>query len=121
MARETVGGRIDVSIGGRPYSTAGEIDLDESNIEPDAVVNQDGTVNRTVKPSPYSAKVKLRHTKELNIQTLMGQYFDLTLYEKDIGRTTLFTDAFVKGKASRNTANGEYSEFEIVSDKITRF
>jgi hypothetical protein len=121
MTRETVGGRIDVTIGGVPYSTAGEIDLDESNIEPDSVNNQDGTINRTVKPSNYSAKVKLRNTKDLNIQTLMGAYFDLTLYEKDIGRTTLFTDAFIKGKASRNTANGEFSEFEIVSDKLTRF
>ncbi|ADJ23040.1 conserved hypothetical protein [Hyphomicrobium denitrificans ATCC 51888] len=121
MARETVGGRIDVAIDGVPYSTAGEIDLDESNIEPDAVVNQDGTINRTVKPSPYSAKVKMRNTKDLNIQTLMGKIFDLTLSEKDIRRTTLFTDAFIKGKASRNTATGEYSEFEIVSDKLTRF
>lgn len=112
---ETVGGRVDVTINGVVYSTVGEIEIDEANIEPDAVNNQDNSLDRIVKPGNYGAKVKLRHRKGLDIQTLLNSFFDLSMHEKDLNQAIMFTNAFVKGKASRNTGNGEYAEFEIVS------
>jgi hypothetical protein len=73
-----------------------------------------------VKPSNYSAKVKLRHQKGLDIQEIQSSMFDLSLHEKDLNQALMFTNAFVKGKASRNTGTGEYAEFEIVSAYFQR-
>lgn len=112
-----VGGRIDVTIDGRLYQMAGEIKAQEANIEPEAVTNTNGSIGRSVKPVPYEVDVTFRQMAGLSIQDLMSRTFDFSAYERDLGKWIIMTGAFITGKPSRNTINGEISGLKIVSDQ----
>ncbi len=113
------GGRVAIQLNGRWYHPVGDVSIEQTNIEPDEVVNQDGSVQRIVKPKSLKAKLTIRDRRGLNIQELMEAHgFDATVDELDMQRRCLFTNAFAKGATSRNTQSGEIDGIEIVSDQF---
>lgn len=112
-----VGGRVEIRIGGEIYNPVAEVKIDPTNIEPDVVDNQDGTIGRSVKSSHFAVEMSIRDAKGLDINRLLVESFDLSCVERDMNRSILMTNAFVVGKLSRNTVNGEISGVKIVSDQ----
>ncbi len=117
MADRNVGGRVDIRINGETYHPVAEVTVDPLNIEVEVVDNQDGSIGRSVKSGHYKVKMSIRDRKGLDIERLFVESFDLSVFEREMGRSILLTDAFAVGKPERNTVNGEISNIEIVSDK----
>ena len=116
---KTVGGRVEISIDGVAYHPVADVQLQETNIEPEVVDNQDGTIGRSVKSSHYELDITFRHMAGLDINALMSRTFNFSMVEKDLGRSILLTNAFAVGKPKRNTTSGEISGLTIVSDQYT--
>ena len=114
-----VGGRVEITIDGVPYHPVADVQLQESRIEVDVVDNQDGTVGRSVKSSHYEADITFRHMDGLDIEVLMTRPFSLSFVEKDLGRSVLYSNAFLAGKPKRNTTTGEISGLMVVSASRT--
>lgn len=112
-----VGGRVTIRMGGEVYNPVAEVKIDPTNIEPDVVDNQDGTIGRSVKSSHYKVELSIRDAKGLDVNRLLLESFDFSMVEVDMGRSILMTNAFAVGKLSRNTVNGEISGLTIVSDQ----
>ena len=111
------GGRVAITLDNRIYHPVADVEVEDTDIEPDVVVNQDGTINRTVMPKPYRVNVTFRDRRGLDLNALIHSCgFDCTVVEKDRRRTVLMTQAFVVGTSSRNTQNGEISGLQIVSN-----
>ena len=114
---KTVGGRVDITLNGRVYHPVAEVKVQRASFEVEPVYNQDGTVGRSVKSSAYEADLTFRDMDGMNIEELMSSFFDFSMFERDKGRSTLLTGAFLTGKPSENSVNGEISGLKIVSDQ----
>lgn len=120
MASPNAGGFVELSIDGQPFSIAGELEIEETNFEAEAVTNQDGSIGRTVKPKPHKMELKIRDRQGESIvrRLYSAERIDVTAREVHMNRTVLLTGAFAAGTPKRNTANGEISGIELVSDQI---
>ena len=121
MASPNAGGFVALKIDGVPYSISGELEIEETNFEAEAQVNQDGTISRTQKPKPFKFKLSIRDRQGPSIQRALfkdNARIDVSAVEKQMGRTVLLTAAFAVGTPSRNTATGEISGIELVSDQV---
>lgn len=116
MARN-VGGRVDITIDGQTYHPVADVEIEGSNIETEAVVNQDGTIGRSVRPKPFRANITFRDMAGLDVNDLMARIFDFSCVERDMGRSVLLTAAFLEGTPTRNTVTGEISGLQVVSDQ----
>lgn len=116
MARN-VGGRVDITIDGATYHPVADIEVEGSNIEAEAVQNQDGTIGRSIKPKPYRVRITFRDMAGLDINELMARTFDFSCIERDLGRSILLTESFMEGTPARNTVTGEISGLTVVSDQ----
>lgn len=116
MARN-VGGRVDITIDGATYHPVADVEIEGSNIESEAVANQDGTIGRSIKPKAFKVTISFRDMAGLNINDLMARTFDFSCVERDMGRSILMTAAFLEGTPSRNTVTGEISGLAVVSDQ----
>lgn len=114
------GGFVELTINGNRYSVAGELEVEESNIEAEAVTNQDGSVQRAIKPKPYKMMMTLRDRKGASIIRALNEadILDVSGKEVHMGRTVFMTGAFVTGTQKRNTATGEIDTFEICGDAM---
>ena len=114
---KNAGGFVFLTIDGVGHSPAGEVEIEETNFEAEAVVNQDGSVQRTVKPKPYKIKLTLRDKRGVNESIMRAVYnaesLDVSAYEREMGRRVIMTGSFATGTPSRNTATGEISGIEI--------
>lgn len=121
MASPNAGGFVELTIDGKRYSPAGEVELEETNFEAEAQNNHDGTVSRTQKPGHYKAKLTLRDRQGPSIarEIYLADRIDVSFVEKQMQRTVLLTGAFAVGKPARNTATGEISNIELVADTIS--
>ncbi len=122
MSGPNAGGFVELTINGVPYSAAGDIEIEESNIEAEAVTNQDGTVQRTIKPKPYKLMVTIRDRQGAAsiIRAINeAEVIDVSGREKHMGRTVLMTGAFATGTHKRNTATGEIDGFELCGGNMT--
>jgi hypothetical protein len=118
MAELNAGGRVAIKLDNQWYHPVADVEIEGSSIEPEAVTNQDGSVQRTVKPKPYRAKITFRDRKGLDIERLIETCgFDATFDEKDMKRVVHFTNAFVTGVASRNTSTGEISGLMVETEQ----
>ncbi len=113
-----VGGRVDIRIGGEVYSPVAEVTVMPTNLEVEAVDNQDGTIGRSVKSSHYEIEMSVRDARGLDINRLYVESFDLSMVERDMGRSVLMSNAFATGRPKRNTVNGEISGITIVSSQM---
>lgn len=121
MPSPNAGGFVELTIDGTPYSIAGELEIEESNFEAEAVTNQDGTVSRTQKPKPFRFELKIRDRQgPAIVRQLFGseRVFDVSAVEKQMKRTVLLTGAFATGTPKRNTQNGEISGIKLESQNI---
>jgi len=121
MASPNAGGFVVLKIDGVPHQIAGELEIEETNFEAEAQVNQDGSVSRTQKPKPFKFKLTIRDRQGPSIVRQIYRddaRIDVSAVEKQMGRAVLLTGAFATGSPSRNTANGEISGIELVSDQI---
>jgi hypothetical protein len=121
MANEglNAGGRVAVQLNNVWYHPVADVMIEQTSIEPDAVINQDGSVQRIVKPKALKAVITFRDRRGLDVQRLVeAAGFDVTVDEVDMKRRCLFTNAFVRGVASRNTQSGEIDGLEVVSDQF---
>lgn len=113
------GGRVAIHANGVWYHPVADVEIEPVGIDPDEVVNQDGSVQRVVKPKSYKIKVTIRDQRGLNLTKLVEDGgFDVTATEKDMKRRVHLTNAFVRGSPTRNTATGEISGMEFVSDQF---
>lgn len=121
MARDNLnaGGRVALKLNGSWYHPVADVVVEPTGIEPDGVVNQDGSVNRIVKAKARTASITIRDSKGLDMNALVeAAGFDVTIREIDMKRRLLYTNAFVVGVLSRNTQNGEISGVMIYSDQV---
>lgn len=118
MAGRNVGGRVSITLDGQVYHPVADVEFEGSNVEVEAVTNQDGTVGRSVKPKPYKVPIKYRDMKGLSLDALMTGFFDLTMIEIDTKRTVIFTDAFHEGTPKRNTVSGEIDGLTVVCEQV---
>lgn len=121
MARDQLnaGGRVAIKLNGAWYHPVADVVVESTGIEPEGVVNQDGSVQRTVKPKARRANITFRDYRGLSMDALVeAAGFDVTINEIDMKRRVLFTNAFVEGVLSRNTQNGEISGISVVSDQV---
>jgi len=116
MARNA-GGRVDITIDGVTYHPVADVEIEGSNIETEAVVNQDGTIARSIKPKPFRVTISFRDMAGLDINDLMARTFDFSCVERDMGRSILLTGAFLEGTPTRNTVTGEITGLSVVSDQ----
>ena len=118
MSGLNAGGRVCITLNNKIYRPVAAVEIEPSSIEAEQMTNQDGTVQRTVKPKPFRVNLTIRDRKGLDINELMESCgFDCTVQEKDMGRRVLLTNAFVEGTPTRNTENGEISGIQIVSSQ----
>lgn len=120
MASPNAGGFVELTINGRRYMPAGEIEVEETNFEAEVQNNHDGSISRTQKPGHYKMKLTLRDRQGPSIvrEIYLADRIDVSGVEKQMGRTVLLTGAFAVGKPARNTATGEISNIELVSDTL---
>lgn len=121
MASPNAGGFVELSIDGTRFKIAGELEIEETNFEAEAQTNQDGSISRTQKPKPFKFKLSVRDEAGRNIVRQIfrdDRRIDVSAVEKQMGRACLLTGAFAVGAPSRNTANGEISGCELVSDQF---
>ncbi len=121
MASPNAGGFVELTINGTPYSIAGELEIEETNYEAEAVANQDGTISRTQKPKPYRFELKIRDRQGPAVVAAIFQdnvLLDVSAIEKQMKRTVLLTGAFATGTPKRNTQNGEISGIKLESQSI---
>lgn len=122
MPRDTLnaGGRVAIKLNGQWYHPVADVVVESTGIEPEGVVNQDGSVQRTVKPKARRANITVRDHRGLDMNALVETEtgFDVAIQEIDMKRRVLFSNAFVEGVLSRNTQNGEISGISVVSDQV---
>jgi hypothetical protein len=121
MASPNAGGFVELTIDGTPYSPVGDVEVEETNFEAEAVTNQDGSISRTKKPKPFKIKLTLRDRQGQSIARALyaAERIDVSAVEKQMKRTVILTGGFATGTPSRNTASGEISGIEICSDRFT--
>ncbi len=120
MPSPNAGGFVELTLNGRPYQIAGELEIEPTNFEAEAVVNQDGTINRTVKPKARKMTLKFRDRPGDDVigEIFALERFDVSAREVHMNRTVLLTGAFATGTPKRNTATGEIDGIELSSDQI---
>jgi hypothetical protein len=121
MPSPNAGGFVDLTINGVPHSIAGELEIEETNFEAEAQVNQDGTVSRTQKPKPFKFMLSIRDRQGPSIVAQLFRddvQLDVSAVEKQMKRTVLLTGAFATGTPRRNTATGEITGIEICSHQM---
>lgn len=112
-----VGGRVEIRIGNEVYHPVAEVTVMDTNIEVEAVDNQDGTIGRSVKSSHFELEMTFRDRRGLDVNRLFRESFNVSAVERDMGRSILMTNAFATGRPKRNTVNGEISGVTIVSSQ----
>lgn len=113
----TVGGRVAITLDGVTYHPVADVEVEGSRVEVESVINQDGSVGRSVKPKPYKVKINYRDMRGLDLDDLMTRSFDFSMIEQDTGRSILLSAAFHEGTPTRNTVTGEISGLMVVSDQ----
>lgn len=113
------GGRVTLKVNGQFYHPIAEVKVEPTVVEGEGVVNQDGSVQRTVKPKAAKIIFTFRDRRGTDLEALVeGLGFDVTLDEVDMNRQVLLTNAFVVGAARRNTQTGDIEGLEAWSDQI---
>lgn len=123
MTDNNVGGLVYITIDGATYSPSAEVEVEESGIEVEGVVNYDGSGGRQVKPKLIKVKLSIRDRRDLDMDALLrAESFDLTQREPEMGRTLILTGAWATGTPSRNTSTGEISgvDIEVPADRFQR-
>ncbi len=120
MASPNAGGFVEITINGKRYAPAGEIEVEETNFESEVQDNHDGTISRSQKPGHYKMKLTLRDRQGPSIvrEIYLADRIDVSGVEKQMGRTVILTGAFAVGKPARNTRTGEITNIELVSDTL---
>lgn len=120
MASPNAGGFVEITIDGNPYSPVGDVEIEETNFEAEAVVNQDGSIARTQKPKPYRLMLTLRDRQGPSIMRALfaAERIDVSCRQVQMKRTVILTGGFATGTPKVNTASGEISGIQIESDSI---
>lgn len=120
MASPNAGGFVEITIDGTPYSPVGDVEVEETNFEAEAVTNQDGSIARTQKPKPFKLMLTLRDRQGPSIMRALfaAERIDVSARQVQMKRTVILTGGFATGVPKLNTANGEISGIEICSDAI---
>lgn len=116
----TVGGRVSITMGSNRFSARGEINLMPSGIENETIVNQDGTLDNTVKPRAKSAEMSFSRGSFKWDDAMLSQLLQVTFAEDDTGYVHTFTNARIIGVPSINLANGEVTGLTINSAQYGR-
>ena len=114
-------GEMTLTVAGRPLVLRGAITEMPDRFEKDSIVNQDGSVSQTLKPSAYECDVTFEDRGEdWNAIANGGPYETVGFAEIQTGRTRVFSGAIFTGRASVSRENGEVSGLKIVSQGYTR-
>lgn len=119
----TSGGRVSIVINGVVFSARGEITLDKSGVEVTVGTNQDGTLYKTVKPKPKTAKCSFDRFVDVNGTQLkfdenlmLLNNIAATFIEKDTGITHLLTNGTFTGNPTENLGTGEVDGVEYAAE-----
>ncbi|MBD8555554.1 phage tail tube protein [Rhizobium sp. CFBP 8762] len=110
MANNDYGGRITMRLStGESFSLRGTLNLNTSGLSSEAVVNQDGSVDRTGTPQARRFEITFAD-RGINLDKLMSApRFNVTFDEEFTGVTHYFTSAFLTGDPQINRMTGEVS------------
>lgn len=112
------GGRISISIAGRRFNPRGRAVIKPAMLSHEANANHDGTVYRTTKAMPATAELSFDRGSDRFAwdSSFMTGFVDVTIVERDVGVTHLFTRATLVGEPSIDTETGEVSGLSIATD-----
>ncbi|NLS02321.1 hypothetical protein HGP14_02915 [Rhizobium sp. P32RR-XVIII] len=115
------GGRINVRLStGATLSLRGTFNTNPSGQSNEAVVNQDGSVDRVGTVQARRAEISFAD-KGLDYDALMkSRRFNVTMIEEFSGVTHYYTDAFIVGDPQTNRMNGEVTGLTIAAEKYNR-
>lgn len=91
---------------GTVLSLRGTLNLMTAGRSNEAIVNQDGSVDRVATPQAARFEMSFADRGE-NWRRLMKERFDATFIEPDNGVTHFFTRSFMTGEPKINRINGE--------------
>ncbi|MCJ8322789.1 MAG: phage tail tube protein [Rhizobiales bacterium] len=116
-----VAGRITFKFNGEKHVTTGGCEIEPWNFEGAVENNDDGTVSQTVKPaSPMLKNMTFRTVDGLNTDSMKKHFtdVDITFEDLDSGLIYYFNEAFVVGKPSYKSENGEISNLDFASNDV---
>ncbi|OWV94267.1 hypothetical protein ATY81_12510 [Rhizobium sp. R72] len=121
MGTKDFGGHMTLRLSsGEAISLRGTLNMNSAGQSNEAVVNQDGSVDRVATVQARRAEISFADRGIDYDALLKADRFNATFIEQFTGVTHYFTDAFVVGDPQVNRMNGEVSSFSIYSEKYTR-
>lgn len=119
----TSGGRVSIVVNGVVYSARGEVTLNKSGVEVSVGTNQDGTLYKTVKAKPKTAKCTFDRFVDVNGRRLqfdenlmLLNNIPATFIEKDTGLMHTLTNGTFMGDPSENLGSGEVDGVEFAAE-----
>lgn len=116
------GGRIVIEIDGVRYPpTEADVSIDPTNMEVEAMPNQDGSMARLVHVRLYGAEFTLRNSCGIVWDAAMAKCkVNVSIVEETTQRQHLFTGATIVGRPKLNLSNGEVSGLSIAGPAYKR-
>lgn len=110
------GGEMRFAYNGNPIVMRGTFKLDGSKFENEAIINQDGSISKSIKPMGYGAELTFEDAPGLDFDALLlGGPYNATVIEDHTGTVHTWTGAIFEGRPSVDRANGEVSGLKIRS------
>jgi len=118
MAGKDFGGTVRLRLSsGETFSLRGTMTLKTSGRSVEAVMNQDGTIDRVATRMPYAFEMSFADAGQ-NMEAMMkADRFDATFIEEDNGKSHYYTNAFFTGEPSINRINGEVTGLSGAAEK----
>jgi hypothetical protein len=115
------GGRIIARTSkGDTFSLRGTLNVNPSGISTAAVVNQDGSVDRTATNTAYKFEINFAD-RGADLDALMkADRFNMTFEEEFSGITHYYTNAFFVGDPAINRQTGEVTGLSGASEKYSK-
>jgi hypothetical protein len=114
------GGRVELRIDGKIWSTRGGITLRPLIVERDVVANDDGSISITSKPVPAEIEFTIADKCGLRLEDLLNCHMDITASFLDMREVWLLTQASLVGRPEISSESGEITGVKAVARTARR-
>ncbi|WP_313194604.1 phage tail tube protein [Shinella zoogloeoides] len=117
MGKKDFGGVIRMRLStGDLIPLRGTLNMSTAGVSTEAVTNQDGSVDRTMTPTPRRAEITFADRGLDHDQIMKSDRFNVTFIEENTGVTHYFTRAFLVGEPMKNRITGEVTGISIAAE-----
>ena len=104
------GGPMRLTIAGRLFKLRAAFKYDPTRYKPEVIVNQDGSISRSMKPGGYGFEVTLEDDPAIDWDAVIrGGPYNVTGVEEHTGVLHMWTGTVFSGEPKVDAANGEVS------------